>query len=480
MLVCPDFSPHKIVIIGDVMLDRYWQGDTSRISPEAPVPVVRVVKNEERAGGAANVALNVSALGASTTLISKIGDDEAGQTLSALLHQKGVHNAFVTLPGAKTTLKLRVLAHNQQLIRLDFEDKAHLQDPNEGLLGHLAAAIENADVLILSDYAKGVISDPQAIISAARARGVKIIVDPKNRDLSVYKGAQILTPNLGEFEAMVGKCANETVLEEKGLALLQSLDLEGLLVTRGAQGMSVFLPDKVMHIPTHSREVFDVTGAGDTVIAVLAASLAAGKSLPDAAQLSNIAAGIVVGKLGTAVVFPQEIASVLGERMARGILSEESLLAQVNFRKKRGDTVVLTNGCFDILHAGHVTYLQQARALGDCLIIAVNDDDSIRRLKGETRPINGLSARMTMLAALGCVDYVVHFSEDTPERLISTLLPDILVKAADYTPESIAGAKQVLANGGEVKIMPLVEGCSTTNMINDIMRKNTSNMEEVV
>jgi D-beta-D-heptose 7-phosphate kinase/D-beta-D-heptose 1-phosphate adenosyltransferase len=372
---------------------------------------------------------------------------------------------------------LRVIGRHQQLIRLDFENKHRCAA--EEIIEHLMPAINDANVLILSDYAKGVIADPHRIIAFARSKGVTILVDPKNADLSVYRGAHILTPNFGEFEAAVGPCEDEATLERKGLQLMHELGLTGLLVTRGSQGMTVFSGDVITHIPTQTREVFDVTGAGDTVIAVLGACLGAGSSLLEAAQLSNIAAGIVVGKLGTASVSRDELQLAMGTDFAKGPLSEDDLAIQIKRRKAAGDKIVMTNGCFDILHAGHVTYLQQARALGDCLIVAVNDDDSIRRLKGKDRPMNPLAQRMVVLAGLGCVDYVVFFREDTPARLIAKILPDVLVKAADYTPDQIAGASDVINNGGEVKIMPLVEGCSTTNLINQIIRSQIPEVEEV-
>lgn len=467
MLTCPDFSACKIIVIGDAMLDRYWHGDTSRISPEAPVPVVRIERNEERVGGAANVAVNVQALGAKAHLISLIGEDDVGRTLTQMLMEKGVECQFVKSP-INTTLKLRVLGRHQQLIRLDFEDKrlCAAQD----IIDKLKTIIEDADILILSDYAKGVIADPQAIIQFARSKGVKILVDPKNADLNVYRGATALTPNLGEFEAMVGPCSSEAMIVEKGKILIEQLDLEALLVTRGSQGMTLLQKScDVVHIPAQAREVFDITGAGDTVIAVLGAAMASGAEYTDAAKLANIAGGISVGRLGTATVTKAEIQEVLTgqkyESKQTGIMSLVNLLNEVERRKAYGHKIVMTNGCFDILHAGHVTYLQQARALGDCLIMAVNDDDSVRRLKGPTRPINPLHERMQVLAALGCVDYVIPFSEDTPERLIKQVTPHILTKGGDYEIHQIAGSQHVIRHGGEVIILPFVDGCSTTKMV---------------
>jgi D-beta-D-heptose 7-phosphate kinase / D-beta-D-heptose 1-phosphate adenosyltransferase len=474
MIKCPDFSNAKIVVLGDAMLDRYWHGDTSRISPEAPVPVVKIEESEERVGGAANVAVNVSALGVSTTLISVIGQDEVGATLIHMLDEKGVKTDVIQSNTIKTTLKLRVLGRHQQLIRLDFEDKQSW--PAATLLANLKKIIKKTDVLILSDYAKGVITEPQALIDFAKQSGVKVLVDPKNADLSVYRGATILTPNLGEFEATVGRCESGTDIENKGLALLDQLALEALLVTRGSQGMTLLQKNHApIHIPAQAREVFDITGAGDTVIAVLGAALAAGCSMLEASQLANLAAGLAVGRLGTATITIQELQELIALptqcSSTAKLLSLRELQSQIERRKARGERVVLTNGCFDILHAGHITYLQQARALGDCLIIAVNTDESVRRLKGKTRPINSLGNRLQVLAALGCVDYVVPFDEDTPEDLIVTLSPNVLVKGGDYQVEQIAGAKHVLNTGGAVEILTFVEGLSTTNLLEKMMQE---------
>lgn len=482
---CPDFSNTNIIVIGDAMLDRYWHGDTSRISPEAPVPVVRIEKQEDRVGGAANVALNVKALGANAVLVSGVGEDDVGQTLQNMLSEQGVACSFVKLPNLRTTLKLRVIGRSQQLIRLDFEDKHQVlnKDILEKCIPHQA----NANVIILSDYAKGMLTHPQELIAFARSHNITVLVDPKNPDLSVYKGATLLTPNLGEFEACVGTCASVEEIERKGKKLVQDLDLQGLLVTRGSQGMTLITnTNEILHIPAQAREVFDITGAGDTVIAVLGACLAAKLSMRDAAKLANIAAGLSVGRFGTATITAQEINNELEQTpfqgVNKGVMTLETLLPEVTRRKMYGDKVIMTNGCFDILHAGHVAYLQQARALGSCLIVAVNDDDSVKRLKGQSRPINPLDQRMKVLAALGCVDYVVAFSEDTPRNLIAQVLPHVLVKGGDYKPEQIAGAVEVIQNGGKIEILPFVDGCSTTQTISRMVfsvNQNEMKSEEI-
>ncbi len=486
MLSCPDFSNSNIIVIGDAMLDRYWHGDTSRISPEAPVPVVRIERHEERVGGAANVAVNVKALGATTVLISGIGEDGPGQSLTTMLEEEGVQCHFIKSTNLRTTLKLRVIGRQQQLIRLDFEDKKPFLA--EEIIEKLAHQIKKANILILSDYAKGMLAHPQEIIAYACANGVKVIVDPKNADLSVYRGATLLTPNLGEFEAAVGHCENEAEIERKGSELVHQLDLEGLLVTRGSQGMTLITKHAApVHIPAQAREVFDITGAGDTVIAVLGACLAAGTTMLEAAKLANIAGGLSVGRLGTATITFEELKAELAlasyHPVSKGVVSLEALLSEVHKRKVYGDKIIMTNGCFDILHVGHITYLQQARALGSCLIVAVNDDNSVKRLKGKSRPINPLQQRMAVLAALECVDYVVAFSEDTPQRLIAQVLPHVLVKGGDYKPEQIAGGLEVVQNGGSIEILPFVQGCSTTNTIERMVfstKQNEMNIEEIV
>ncbi len=466
----PEWEKARVLVVGDVMLDRYWYGGTSRISPEAPVPVVHVRDNEERIGGAGNVALNVAALGAHVVAVGQIGEDDAAQAVKRLLDQAGVVNALAINPASPTITKLRVVSRQQQLIRLDFED-ADITVPIEPLLACLDRHIENVDVVVLSDYGKGVLRNPRPFIERARRAGKPVLIDPKTKDFGLYRGASLVTPNMNEFEAVVGRCADEQELVKKALKLIAQHEIEALLVTRGEHGMSLIRPNQEpLHLPTQAREVFDVTGAGDTVIAVAAAALAAGCDLADAVYLSNVGAGIVVGKLGTATVSVPELRRALHElhEYKFDIVPEDELVTLVEEAKAQGETVVMTNGCFDILHAGHVQYLEEARKLGDRLIVAVNDDDSVRKLKGEGRPINPVGQRMAVLAALKSVDWVVPFSEDTPERLICRVIPDILVKGGDYRPEQIAGGECVQANGGQVVVLSFKDGCSTSNIINKI------------
>ena len=470
MLSVPAFDNSQVLVVGDVMLDRYWHGDTGRISPEAPVPVVRIRGIEERVGGAANVALNLAALQAKTLLLGVTGRDEPSDRLEELLGEAGVDCRFEQSPTHPTITKLRVMSRNQQLIRLDFEEPLNLQDAFDAESFHkrFVAALDDVKVVVLSDYAKGTLASPQQLIRAAREAGRAVLVDPKGTDFSLYRGATLLTPNLSEFEAVVGPCATEAVLVERAEKLRADLELDALLVTRSEQGMTLVQPGQpTLHLPTEALEVFDVTGAGDTVIALLGAGIAAGLDLAQAAALANLGAGVVVGKLGTATVTPAELRRAARTRHQdeRGIMDQETLLEHISDAHAHGETVVMTNGVFDILHPGHVRYLQAAHELGNWLIVAVNSDDSVRRLKGDSRPVNPLAHRMEVLAGLAAVDWVIPFSDDTPASLIEALLPDVLVKGGDYVAEEIAGYDVVTANGGQVKILDFHAGHSTTSII---------------
>lgn len=470
----PNFSNVRVLVVGDLMLDRYWHGATSRISPEAPVPIVHVKQDEQRAGGAGNVALNLAALGAKVTVMGFSGKDEAADCLRNILQAAGVLCLLEQVDNCATITKLRVMSRHQQLIRLDFEDNFHALD-SDSLLHHYHAELEQAQAVVLSDYGKGTLSAVQQFIELARRMKKPVLVDPKGTNFSHYKQATLLTPNLSEFEAVVGQCEDLQQLVEKGMNLLTELELEVLLVTRGEHGMSLLSrAAPPLHLPTHAREVFDVTGAGDTVISVLAACVAAKKSFVEATTLANVGAGIVVGKLGTATVTPDEFSYALSGQRAqqRGVCSLAGALQAIQHAKVAGEKIVATNGCFDILHPGHIRYMQQAKALGDRLILLVNSDASVQRLKGPTRPVNDLNYRMEMLAALECVDWVVAFEEDTPAAIIEQILPDILVKGGDYTDiTAIVGYDSVTQNGGEVKILPFVEGHSTTSIIETIQGK---------
>jgi len=466
-LQIPNFANAKVLVVGDVMLDRYWSGSTSRISPEAPVPVVHVEQTEDRPGGAGNVALNIAALGAKASLVSMCGTDEAGIALKNKLQAAGVECYLQQVEGIPTITKLRVLSLHQQLIRLDFEEPHRIIDPDY-LLKVFSQQLAYSKVVILSDYAKGSLRFAPDIIAQARKANVPVFVDPKGQDFSIYRGTTLLTPNKKEFEAVVGVCHDENELVEKGVALLRSLELQALLITRGEQGMTLIrqgYPE--LHMPARAREVYDVTGAGDTVIAVLAAAYADQHDLGQAANIANIAASIVVAKLGTATVSMPELRRAIHEEHSsgRGVMTEEQLSIAIEDARAHGERIVMTGGCFDILHAGHVAYLEQAKQFGDRLVVAVNDDASVKQLKGSGRPINSLERRMAVLAGLTAVDWVVSFSELTPERIVSRILPEVWVKGGDYRVEDLPEGRAVLANGGEVKILQFIEGCSTTSIV---------------
>ncbi|HLS97090.1 MAG: bifunctional D-glycero-beta-D-manno-heptose-7-phosphate kinase/D-glycero-beta-D-manno-heptose 1-phosphate adenylyltransferase HldE [Porticoccaceae bacterium] len=466
----PRFDSAQVLVVGDLMLDRYWYGSTSRISPEAPVPVVKVGHTEDRIGGAGNVALNIASLGAGASLVAVVGRDEAAEALRSRLDSAGIFCDFQVSDSHPTITKLRVVSRSQQLLRMDFEEAFEREDASQ-LVAKTASRLEGIKAMVLSDYGKGALLDPQALIAAAGNRGIPVLVDPKGTDFDRYWGATLLTPNLHEFEAVVGPCASEHELAEKGLALVARLALEALLVTRGEQGMTLIRPGQpALHLPARAREVFDVTGAGDTVISVLAAALAAGEELPEAVALANIAAGIVVGKLGTATVSGPELRRAMQQEQGseRGVVNEEQLAIDLEVARAHGERIVFTNGCFDILHAGHVGYLEQARKLGDRLVVAVNGDESVKRLKGEGRPINPVERRMAVLAGLEAVDWVVPFEDDTPERLLALLRPDILVKGGDYSKESVVGWEIVESYGGEVRALDFLDNCSTTAIVEKV------------
>lgn len=472
-LAVPRFDNAQVLVVGDLMLDRYWHGATSRISPEAPVPVVKVGQSEDRIGGAGNVALNIASLGAGASLVGIVGKDEAAESLMTRLESAGIHADFQVSASKPTITKLRVISRHQQLLRLDFEDAFELEDSDQ-LPVKVEQLLGNVGALILSDYAKGALQNPQGLIALARNAGVPVLVDPKGTNFELYRGATLLTPNLSEFEAVVGVCSNEQALVDKGAELMGHLDIEALLITRSEHGMTLLRKDMPeLHLPARAREVFDVTGAGDTVISVLATALAAGEPLPEAVAMANIAAGIVVGKLGTATISMPELRRAISEEQGseRGVVNEEQLLVDVADARAQGERVVFTNGCFDILHAGHVGYLEQARKQGDRLILAVNSDASVKRLKGEGRPINPVERRMAVLAGLEAVDWVVSFEDDTPERLLKLIKPDILVKGGDYSRKEVVGWEIVESYGGDIEVLDFLDDCSTTAIVEKIKEK---------
>jgi D-beta-D-heptose 7-phosphate kinase/D-beta-D-heptose 1-phosphate adenosyltransferase len=485
----PPFTQARVLVVGDVMLDLYWHGQASRISPEAPVPVVRVARPEPRAGGAANVAANVAALGAPVRLMGLVGEDEHAQALAQVLHARGVGAALVGAADARTITKLRVMAQHQQVIRLDFEEGFTAQQ-RRTLAERFAQELQGVQVVLFSDYAKGTLADIAPLLQAARAAGKWAVVDPKGTDFERYRGASVITPNLGEFEAVMGRCADDAELVARARELAERLDLQAVLVTRSEKGMSL-VPRQgaALHLPTVAQEVYDVTGAGDTVVATLGCALGAGCGLQQAVQLANAAAGVAVSRMGTSTLTWPELQAAA--RRAAGVQAgtgqgagtvpagrssaqsatigtPADLVAWRAAARAQGEQVVMTNGCFDLLHPGHLNYLARARALGHRLVVAVNDDASVQRLKGPTRPVNPLAVRQQMLAGLAAVDYVVSFAQDTPESLYAQVLPDVLVKGGDYRAEDVVGGAAVRAAGGEVVILPFVEGHSSTGLIQRI------------
>jgi len=451
------------------MLDRYLFGLTGRISPEAPVPIVHVQETDDRPGGAANVAVNLASLGVTTRLVGVVGKDDAGESLQSILKSRDIHCDFHCVEDRPTITKTRVQSRGQQLIRLDQENAAAM--PGDAVVDTLKKSIRDAGAVVLSDYGKGALTDVTTMIAVCREAGVPVLVDPKGEDFEKYRGASLITPNQSEFEAVVGVCDSEEELVSRARKMLDDLSMEALLITRSEKGMLLLEADmEPVFLRAQAREVFDVTGAGDTVIATLAGAIASGQDLASAAALANIAAGLLVRKIGVATVTPGEISISLHQRGqgGRGLAGPEELKLMVAESRDRGERIIMTNGCFDVLHAGHVSYLEEAKGLGDRLIVAVNDDASVRRLKGESRPVNKLEDRLLVLAGLAAVDWVVPFSDDTPALLIAELLPDVLVKGGDYNPDDIAGARDVLKNGGEVRVLAFRDGHSSSRIIDKL------------
>ena len=462
-----------VLVVGDVMLDQYVWGEVERISPEAPVPIVRAGLRDERAGGAANVALNLAQLGACVTLVGFAGADPEQQRLEMLLAEHGIESRLVATADAPTTTKLRILSGHQQIMRLDTEAHApHSDSEYASLVERAVAALPGAAVVVLSDYAKGVLSEAvaQRLIDSASQRCIPVLVDPKQQDFSRYRGASVICPNLKELAAATGQAAGEVErVLHAGQTLAKSLDLDCIAATLGSKGIAVLRPESRFHAPAYVREVYDVSGAGDTVAAVLALALACQVPVEAAAELANVAAGVVVAKVGTAPIRREELLGALAQQLApemdEKVLPVEHLLARIAAWRCTGERIVFTNGCFDILHIGHVRLLEQARRKGDRLIVAVNSDASVRRLKGAGRPIVGEDERARVLAAMSAVDAVVVFEQDTPLRLIEALRPDVLVKGGDYTEREVVGAREVRAWGGRVELIPLIPQMSTTRLV---------------
>jgi D-beta-D-heptose 7-phosphate kinase/D-beta-D-heptose 1-phosphate adenosyltransferase len=462
----PNLASTHVIVVGDLMVDRYWHGAAERVSQEAPVPVVAINTVEERPGGAANVALNVVALGAGCTLIGVVGDDPTGARLEATLQAAGVRCEFVRAEQFETITKIRIMGQGQQMLRADFESQvppAAAQAVVERLQQCMNAAV---DAVVIEDYEKGTIDDAQALISLCGT--LPVVVDPKNKPLAAFRGAAVVKPNEAELRQWLLPWPSEADLPGQLERLRATHQIGAIVLTRGVRGMLVADGQSTpLQLPARHADVFDVTGAGDTVAATLAACLAAKLPLRAAARLANLAASLAVAKAGTAAISAPELRALIDteERSDRGLLSNAQLLEFAGRARAAGQRIVFTNGCFDILHAGHVTYLQEARALGDRLVVAINDDAAVTRLKGVGRPVNSLARRAQVLAALAAVDWVVAFSEDTPERLLAELQPEMLVKGGDYTPGTVVGADVVEGYGGEVRVLSLVEEISTTRIV---------------
>lgn len=467
------WTTKHVLVVGDVMLDKYIWGEVSRISPEAPVPVVRATHESAQPGGAANVAMNLSRLGARVTLVGFTGGDDNERLLAHSLRSSGIEPQFVSTCRFPTITKLRILGGRQQMLRLDNERPgARTTEDYETLLRSVLARLPESDAVVLSDYAKGALSEfvCRQVIEAARRYGAPVLVDPKSSDFTRYRGATTVCPNLRELSAATHLDSRELKpLFDAAESMVQGLGLDFLIATLSEKGIALIRRGHCLIAPAVARQVFDVSGAGDTVIAVLALCLASGLDPAVAIQVANVAAGIVVGKVGTVPVERHELLAALSPQLALHaedkVVTQEELVRRVALWKANGDRLVLTNGCFDLLHLGHITLLEQARRFGDRLIVAINSDLSVSKLKGPSRPIVGQSERSRVLAALAAVDAVIVFSEPTPLNLILAIRPDVLVKGGDYNLDTIVGAQEVQSWGGQVKIIPTVEGFSTTRLI---------------
>lgn len=471
MKVLKNFKPN-ILVIGDLMIDHYLWGSCERISPEAPVQVVDISKETTVLGGAGNVVNNLNALGATVSVSSVIGDDSNGEELINMLKSIDVDTKNIVIQNdRKTSKKSRVIAVSQQILRYDKESKNAISSSSvEKIINTLSGNISNYDVVILSDYGKGVLTEElcQSIIKLAKEENVKVLVDPKGSDFSKYKGAYLLTPNKKEAILATGIEINDKVSLKSALIKLKAeCDLGLSLITLSEDGIATY-DSEVKVFPTVAKEVFDVTGAGDTVIASIAFALSAEKNIEDTAAFANLAAGVVVGKIGSATVTIDEIeeyeATLHKSTSDAHIKTFEEIEATVNRYRLNGKKVVFTNGCFDILHVGHVKYLQVAKSFGDILIVGLNSDESVSRLKGPTRPVNIAEDRAYLLAALEAVDFVVPFGEDTPYNLIKMIKPNVLVKGGDYEGKTVIGTEFA----GELKLVDFVDGKSTTKTIEKI------------
>ena len=472
-LVETGWKHKQILVIGDIMLDRYTWGDVERISPEAPVPVVRVLRQNDQPGGAGNVAMNIAALGGDATLVGFCGEDPEAYALEQLLDRGGVSTNIVRVKDHPTTTKLRIVGGKQQMLRLDREKTDGFpHDAFETLMHQVDVALATANAVVLSDYGKGVLTEDfcRYVIEKANGRKLPVLVDPKQRSFGRYRGATTICPNLRELSVATGVPTSDLdQLLCAGQRMVRELDLHCLTATLSEKGIALLRTESRFIAPAVARQVFDVSGAGDTVIATLALALAGGAHMEAAIQLANVAAGIAVSKVGTVPVSADEllisIMPELGLHASEKVVTLDALCTRASAWRHAGERITFTNGCFDLLHIGHITLLESARREGDRLVVGINSDSSVRGLKGPTRPIIRDRERAQILASLSAVDAVVIFDEPTPLRVIEMLRPDVIVKGGDYTEDTVVGAKEVRSWGGSVKIVPTVEGFSTTNII---------------
>jgi D-beta-D-heptose 7-phosphate kinase/D-beta-D-heptose 1-phosphate adenosyltransferase len=459
--------------LAEVMLDKYIWGEVQRISPEAPIPLVRAMHQSHQPGGAANVAMNLARLGAKATLIGFAGGDENEMRLCECLQKEGIPAELVYSEGYPTITKLRVVGGSQQMLRIDTERL----DPRPGdeyrrLIDRARKHLPECDLVVLSDYCKGALTSEvcRAVIEEARRLGIPVVIDPKSADFSGYRGATAICPNMAELSAATGLETDDlTALLAAAERLIPQLELEFLIATLGERGIALVREGKRFLAPALAREVFDVSGAGDTVIAVVALCLASGVAPEAAVQLANLAAGVVVGKVGTVPIEKHELLGALSPEVAlhaaNKVLKRDQLLGCMAQWRANGERIVFTNGCFDLLHVGHIALLEQSRRFGDRLIVAINSDDSVRALKGAGRPIVRQEDRARVLAALTAVDAVTIFDDSTPLSLVLATRPDVIVKGGDYGVEDVVGAREVQSWGGQVKIVPSLPGSSTTRLI---------------
>jgi len=470
-----DFADRRVLCVGDVMLDRFVYGAVDRVSAEAPIPIVRVEQASAMLGGAGNVARNVAGLGADAVLVTILGQDEAARQVKEQAEAaSGLTLRAVSVDGRPTTVKTRYVANGQQLLRADEETTAPIADASANrLLALFDQALPDCDVVVLSDYLKGALTDAvlREVIARARRTGKPVIADPKRDDVAAYAGATMLTPNRAELARITGRtCVEDAEVEDAARALAAKHRIDAVLVTRSERGVSLVPADGMcVHLPARALEVFDVSGAGDTVAATLAVALAAGANAEAAARLANLAGGIVVGKVGTAVVRRDDLAAAV---LAQDVLASEAKVASADHAQDRvarwqslGLRVGFTNGCFDLLHPGHVSLLTEARAMCDRLIVAINSDESVKRLKGPDRPVQSETARALVLASMGVVDLVIVFGDDTPIPLLQRLRPDVLIKGGDYSIDQVVGGDVVKGYGGDVCLARFVDGHSSTSVI---------------